>query len=54
MAPGMMVKILEPFASVFPGTYRIEAIEGDSTAILSGIPEGYACAFDFQYLEVIP
>lgn len=46
---GDSVRILEPFASSFPGVFTIRAIEG-STAFLDGIPEGFADAFDFDHL----
>ncbi len=52
MAPGVMVRILEPFASSFPGVFIIRAVEGQ-TAFLDGIPEGFADAFDFSHLEAV-
>ena len=49
---GSTVRVLEPFASAFPDTYTVRAIEG-STAFLDGVPEGMADAFDISFLEVV-
>lgn len=53
MIPGTPVRVLEPFAEAFPGTYLIGSTEG-TTAFLEGIPEGFPAAFDFCHLEAIP
>jgi hypothetical protein len=45
----MIVRVLPPFDGAFPDTYEILSVDG-TTAYLGGIPEGFANAFDFQYL----
>ena len=52
MIPGDVVRILEPFASAFPGTFTVRAVDG-TTAFLDGIPEGFNDAFDFSFLEKV-
>ncbi len=51
MEPGISVRILPPFAEAFPDVYVIRSIT-DTTAMLIGIPEGFADAFDVSFLEV--
>jgi len=50
MVPGAVVRVLPPFDGAFPGVFTIRAVSG-TTAFLDGIPEGFADAFDFAYLE---
>ncbi len=52
MVPGALVKILPPFDAAFPGTFIIRAVEG-TTVFLDGIPDGFAEAFDFSYVELV-
>lgn len=52
MLPGDTVRILAPFADAFPDTYTVGTVEG-TTAFLTGIPEDFANAFDFSFLEVV-
>ena len=50
LAVGSTVRVLDPFAPFFPGTYTVSQVDDpNTTAYLDGIDS----AFDYRFLEVV-
>ena len=52
--PGEVVRILPPFAEVFPGTYGVVEVITHPDGQIACVLEPDIGAFDPKYLEILP